>query len=274
MSQNIFVHLSSFLKRIPKVYKEGPWHPFAFGLIGTLLFYLLSNIGTALEDYAQTEVVSYKELQSDLLGHDGLQWLRLVMGLYQCIFTIWLISYTSWFPLVTYTITSWNVLTLRNLLSYVEASKIIEIPHLTFIARLLRFPAILMNSITCAIWWFACVPIMYTYFDKERREAFIKFNKSFALINVHLLNLPFAIMEFIATGTSMNYFDLYCGLWATTLYALFYLMVLDPRGIHLYIVITPRTVYSVFTYSFVVGAHFLIYNQWNTLLPILSSTLK
>lgn len=274
MSQSIFVHLSSFLDRIPKVYKEGPWHPFAFGLMGTLVYYLLSNVGTAAEDYASAEVISYAELQSDFLGENALQWLRLCIGLYQLVFTIWLCSRVGWFPLVTYTLTSWNVLTLRNLLSFLETSQIIQSPHLAVIARILRFPAVLMNSITCAIWWLACVPIMYTNFDKERRENFLKFNKSFALINVHLLNLPFAILEFVATGTSLTYFDLYCGLWATTLYALFYLNVLDPRGMHLYIVITPRTIYSVFTYSFVVAAHFLVYNQWNVLLPMFASIFK
>jgi hypothetical protein len=95
------------------------------------------------------------------------------------------------------------------------------------------------------------------------RERFWKFNTSFGLINLHLLNLPMCAIEFLAARKCLNFFDLWVSLVIALCYVLFYLNVLDANGFHFYIVFTPRTKWCLVSFSSIVIMYYGIYLGWN-----------
>jgi hypothetical protein len=64
----------------------------------------------------------------------------------------------------------------------------------------------------------------------------------------------------------MTFFDLWVALAVALLYCLFYLNVLDSRGLQYYIVFTPRTPLCAISYICVISAYCGFYNLWNYLL--------
>ena len=98
----------------------------------------------------------------------------------------------------------------------------------------------------------------------------MKFNFSFGLLNVHALNLVIAVIEFLATGVTLSFFDLWASLAICFIYIIFYLFVLDANGIHLYIVFTPRTKWCAVTYSAMMGLFVGFYYFWAWALPLFS----
>jgi hypothetical protein len=74
----------------------------------------------------------------------------------------------------------------------------------------MRFPALVGTTITCVVWWMVLVPFLHFSMDShQHRKHFWNFNASFALINVHLLNLPIVAIEFLAVGEPLRMFDLW-----------------------------------------------------------------
>ena len=136
----------------------------------------------------------------------------------------------------------------------------------TTLARLLRFPALAGTTVTFTIWWTILFPLIYFVSDHQHRIDFMKFNKSFLLINIHLLNMPLCAIEFILTNHKLVFFDLWIGFVVAYVYMLFYLNVLDPLGFHIYIILTPRTGYCVFIYSIVILVYLGCYFGWNSIL--------
>ena len=93
-------------------------------------------------------------------------------------------------------------------------------------AEVLRFPALVQNSVVVLVWWGVLVPFICALkppnercppcprlaslpaFGKEARLtqlasagscAFIRWNFSFDLVNVHLLNMPAAAADYLGT---------------------------------------------------------------------------
>ena len=168
---------------------------------------------------------------------------------------------TGWWPLVSYTITSWNLLWLRMFFASIGS------PHFKFIARLFKFPALAGCTITVSIWWSILVPLIhYLMGDKQKQKAFWEFNTSFLLLNIHLLNLPLSVVEFVLSGSRLVFFDIWIGLSVAFLYIIFYLAFLDSRGIHLYIILTPRTPWCFIVYSIILSIYYACYVGWNSVL--------
>lgn len=111
------------------------------------------------------------------------------------------------------------------------------------------------------------VPVISAHMpDALSRKKFGIFNRSFPLLNLHLLNLPLCAIEFMACARCLTFFDLWVGLAVAFVYMMFYLNVLDRLGLHFYIVFTPRTVYCVFPYALVLGSYWGLYYGWNRVL--------
>ena len=51
-------------------------------------------------------------------------------------------------------------------------------------------------------------------------------------------------------------------------YCLLYLNVLDPRGLHFYIIFTPRTAWCAISYALVLSAYYAFYQAWNHVLAM------
>ena len=137
-------------------------------------------------------------------------------------------------------------------------------PWVVPLARLLRFPVLVQASITCSVWWVILVPTIWFMLPTKHRGGFVRFNSSFFLVNVHLLNFVLAAgADFYLAPEPFVPFDLLCGFVAAYAYGLFYLFVLDPRGIQLYIVFTPRVHACGFAYGALVALYFGFYAAWN-----------
>ncbi len=59
---------------------------------------------------------------------------------------------------------------------------------------------------------------------------------------------------------------LWCAMLVGVIYALFYLLVLDRLGVHLYPIFSPRTHWCAVAYSVFVGLYFGAFRGWNAII--------
>lgn len=257
--------LFSFLDNIPKNLREGPWSKVAVIYFTIVLVYLTYVFGDATKSFHTTinDEVLRTEEESTLFSFMKL------LGSLWCFFILSSILYgTGFWPLVSYTITSWNFLSLRLLFSFLTKYVVNKAAKrsLAICARLFKFPALVGCVITVSVWWCILVPVIHYNLEKKYRNGFMSFNLSFILLNIHLFNLPLAVFEFVYSQSSFEFFDLWIGLVVAFMYVMFYLLVLDPKGIHLYIVLTPRTRYCFIVFSAILGLYYIIFNVMNSLI--------
>ena len=225
---------------------------------------LLYTYPAAMESFS----LSAADLSKKTLSEMDLNWLqtyRLTIGLYCLALVIGVVSlFTGPIILCSYTITSWNLLISRLLFAYVGTRYSNEL--LLNISQLLRFPALVGCTITVVVWWTILVPIIHHLTEGKKRQGFWKFNTSFFLINVHFMNLPFIAYEFMLSDHPLYMIDLWMGLCVALAYVLFYLLYLDPHGLHFYIILTPRTVFCIFPYILVLTLYYGTFVGWNYIL--------
>ena len=118
------------------------------------------------------------------------------------------------------------------------------------------------------VWWGVLTPLITAQLWGSSAGGgavrdFWRFNLSPMLLTVHLLNLPVAAVEFVASGVALRPFDLWVALAFALLYLSFYLAVLDANHVHLYIILTPRTPACCVTYSLLLGLYVAFYYGWN-----------
>ena len=232
--------MSSFhaTENIPKALREGPWSPVAHLVIITILGGIILTFEHALISHQTLQTVAH----TTTMGADWIQYYRLSAGIYGIFMTVFVVMTSGLWPLMSYTLTSWNLATIRNLCSFVGSLGWNMSSHFQLVADVIRFPALVGCSITVTVWWLVLVPIIHCYSGtEENRKRFWTFNSSFPLINLHLLNLPLCAIEFLATRKCLSFFDLWAALAVAMVYVIFYLNVLDAQGLHFYIVFTPRT---------------------------------
>ena len=111
--------------------------------------------------------------------------------------------------------------------------------------------------------------------DNERRrrrftsrKGFIAFNFSFFLVNLHVLNLPMAMMNIVvgAGARRLGLADLWVTYLVVALYSLVYLGVLDRIGMHFYPMFSPRSPFCLVAYSVLFAAYYAIYLGCNQIL--------
>ena len=253
--------LLSFLDGVPERYKRGRWSKLAhLGVLSIALW-----IGVYYREAQRSFNEDVLPEISGVSSRDGpsanLQLVRVFVGSYFFLFISFCIYMIGPWPLVSYTISSWNVLTMRYLAAYFAT--LTADPTIALLARTLKFPALVMNTITVTVWWGVLVPLIYFLLkSKAEKEGFMKFNFSVFLLHIHGLNLPVAIYEFLASSSheSLHFYDLYCSICMSFVYMLWYLNILDPAGIQIYIVFTPRTRWSLLTYVTVFTIHLGLYH--------------
>ena len=250
----------SFLDNVPKYLKTGPWSVFAYIYLTAYILFL---------------AMSFQDMNKhfDSHGHSDLYvWLplcRLVAAIYCSLILGVMLYHSGPGPLVSYTMTSWNLLTLRLFTSYIGSLGVLWAYELS---NMLLFPSLVGNSLTVVVWWLVLVPLItYLFNDAKAKKSFWEFNTSFMLLNVHLLNLFIAGADFLTYGRALNIFDLWMGLAVALLYILVYLLFLDPAGWHIYIILTPRTPWCAVVYSGIIALYVAFYAFWNEIVFILYS---
>ena len=69
---------------------------------------------------------------------------------------------------------------------------------------------------------------------------------------------------------SLNHFDLWIAWLVGVVYLIYYLIELDAKGFHFYIILTPRSHFCIFVYSLAIGMYYGIfqcYRRLNAELP-------
>ena len=94
---------------------------------------------------------------------------------------------TGAWPMASYTMTSWSLITLRHLFRAIGAPLLLQ--------NLIRFPSVAGASTTVLVWWIFLVPAIAYFAGPKQRRWFLKFNFSPFLLNVHFLNLPLSMLD-------------------------------------------------------------------------------
>lgn len=249
-----------FLKHVPEQFKTGPW------CLAAYLYIFFYFIGLAYHyDQVHFDALKFSYENIPL----WIPYFRLICSLYCFVITVILVHQAGPLPLTTYTITSWNLLTFRLFTSYLGD---LGYEWAFEVSQIVLFPALVGCTITCTIWWFVLTPLISNLLKKKLKDhvEFWKWNTSFILLNLHGMMLVFASIDFIYCGRQLVPYDLWLGLLVAFVYVLFYLLVLDPRGLHFYIILTPRTPFCVVSYSLILATYYGCYVGWNKLVVYLS----
>lgn len=252
-----------FLERVPQKYKSGDWHPAAHLVLVSFSIWLLCTAEWAADDYRRVLQPS----RSDEPNYP-LQQFRLFFALYMLVVVLLLVRVAGAWPLASYTVLSWNLLSMRLLFAYLGSGT--GNGWCQLFARCLRFPALVGACVTFSVWWIVLVPTIFKLLeeDKSRQRGFLAFNVSPLLLNLHLINLPIAVGEFYMTNQLLSFVDLWIGFVVALSYILFYLNVLDARGLHFYIVFTPRTPFALVTYPSVLLLYYFFFSVANSIVVV------
>ena len=260
----------------------GPWSPFALPtltLAASVLVYhrpSSNSFGDGTEYYLNVD--NYPELYSNIW------WYNVAAFLFMLGQLTYIMIYRTKGAIVTYTLLSWIMNTVRHginaiipcLKEHYNYPALVKL--LLRINHAMRFPAIASASITFLIWNVVLFPIIYNYgFDsKEKKANFLKFNCAFRMVQQHVCNIIYAVMNTIVSVTIndnndngdnrpvlFQTDDLWRGAASIFLYGIFYLLVLDRIGVHIYPVFSPRTNYVVITWCTVFSSTIGVYHFWN-----------
>ena len=245
---------------IPYWARAGPWSPVAI-----ISLFLCGILIAALfqEGYDQYPIgTSGKDLEGNTTA--GGIW-RLLLGTYMLCLTIYRFFTTDKemfrkVLMTSYTMSSWNILTLRLILSGLGT----WIKPYERVAEYLRSPALTGASTVVGIWWVVIFPIALIFIlkTKDQRIEFLKWQTDWFPVNVHFLNIIIAGMDHMGVGGGRRHLtsaDLFISTLLGCLYLIFYLSFHDPRGWHLYIVLTPRFHGCILVYGFIFA---LCYGFW------------
>ena len=120
-------------------------------------------------------------------------------------------------------------------------------------AETLRFPMLVMNTITVTIWWLVLAPIIHFSLGAKHRPGFWRFNASFSIVNIHGLNLPLALLDhfWLSPARRLSIDDLHVGVWLALAYLVFYLGVVESiLNFRFYVILSPRTHLAPLVYTF------------------------
>jgi hypothetical protein len=230
--------------------REGPWKLGATLYIPTLVTFVVLLAPCALD--TRPSYPGSPSLEASMRPWPcacALAWTALVLA--------YMFATTGSWPMISFTMMSWTMLVLRFACILGGAAS----PALWLIGEALRGPALLNSIFLAAVWWLALVPLI-TYFSKDAqaRTGFLRFNCSFFLINVHALNVGLGLLSHRLAPRPLLLFDLWTTLAFSAMYVLGYLFLLDPRGIHLYIILSPRSHFAPVVYSALLGAQLGLYS--------------
>jgi hypothetical protein len=184
-------------------------------------------------------------------------WPRVVGAIWGVGILVYMVVAIGPWPICSYTMVSWTLVTLRyitRLCGWRAASSA------------LRFPSLVGNTITIIVWWLVLVPILLSALPPNQRRGFAKFNRSFFLVNVHLLNGVLATVDVLLAPRLLVKADLWIGICCGSVYLLFYLLVLDPRGYHFYIILSPRSRFSAVVYVALLSCYYGVLCLWNAVM--------
>lgn len=249
---------------LPKRYRVGPWHPTAIAFL--VAFYASVFVLRPPLEFPVSAVPAYSEWW----------WADVIMFAYSLF-----VSWVSWERLggvwpyvVSYTGWSWVILTTRA--GCTAAGAVLGSTALARIGSALRAPAIVGATITFVLWNAVLFPLIFAVAPREPkpgktrskfgdRRTFLRFNFSFFMVNVHVLNLPLAGLNVLYGGgvRLLGLADLWVTFVVLALYTSVYMGGLDRAGLHFYPMFTPRSPACVVAYSALFAMYYGIWRACN-----------
>jgi hypothetical protein len=249
---------------LPEYMRKGPWSPLAYPAFAAFLGVLVWQAKPAFEELhlltAAAGTAHLEAVAATAAGWHG--WIPVVCraagGLYMIGIIIKQVTGMGKWVVITYTIQSYSVLLVRLLLAALGRFW----PWAAWGAELLRFPALVQNSVVVLVWWLVLVPFITKLKPPAERGGFLRFNLSFDLVNIHFLNLPAAGLDYLAAPRPPHLVDGWVVAALLFCYFVFYVLVLDRHQIHLYIIFTPRTHFCVLAYAGMAGLLYGLLKGW------------
>jgi len=265
-------HPIQHFDKVPEHLRVGPWTRISIILpiiLTIVTFFLKPENGFSLSkrfeasDYSEhrccLKASSYPEVCSVYWWYNVLLFIYMTGLLARCMHS------QSPFIIATFTIQSWTINSIRYGLNAL-APLLSDGHFLLHINRILRFPAILSSAVVFLAWNFILVPFFYVCLsDDTKRKKFMEWNIEFRMVQLHVCNIVYSIMNtlFTQSGNGMfqlfRYEDFWYGLVYWFGYGLFYILFLDRIGAHLYPVFSPRANYSYILWFAVFGCTYGFY---------------
>ena len=260
-------NLLGFFHWVPKRLRVGPWSKLALPtltFVASILVYYRPRSGM---DLHQLQLEYYPELYSSI-------WWYNVLGF---LFMLGILSYIMMYrtkgAILTYTLISWVMNMTRHGINSIIPCLEKKNLFLLKINKMLRFPALASASITFVVWNVVLFPLIYNFaFDKEeKRLNFLRFNCNYRMVQQHMCNIIYAVLNTVVSmkesGSEkpilFDHDDLWRGAATIFLYGIFYIVILDRIGVHIYPVFSPRTNYVIVTWCTVFLLVFGAYEFWN-----------
>lgn len=260
-------NLLGFFHWVPKSLRVGPWSRLALPTLTFAASVLVYYRPRSYIDNNHLRVDYYPELYSPLW------WYNVSGFLFMLSIISYIMIYRTKGAILTYTLISWAMNMIRHGANAIIPCLEHENLFLLKINHILRFPALASASITFLVWNAVLFPVIYNYaFDtKDKKSNFLKFNCSFRLVQQHICNIIYAVLNTIVTlkeaesnrPVLFQLDDLWRGAASIFLYGVFYIFVLDRIGVHIYPVFSPRSSFVIITWCTVFLLVLGIYKFWN-----------
>ena len=222
------------MMQVPERLRIGPWKPIAPVILVTIAAFIVQSRPKKFFYDSQATLIShYPELYSPYW------WYNIAAFSFMTYMVVWTILNRTKGVVVTYTIISWNMNALRHGLNAV-APFLYDHHFLLQINRILRFPALVSASIVFVIWNAILLPYIYLLFldTAEKRFKFTQFNFSVRMVQKHVCNVIYAILncivacrseDMVKSGVAPTFHDedFWYALANIYAYCLFYTLVLD-----------------------------------------------
>ena len=125
-----------FLENVPSYLKKGPWSPVAHLYLILLCGFVLLSYEYAATLYSELSDVNRINFSTNAqtANNNWIQYYRIFGSIYMLCITALVFHISGAWPLVSYTVTSWNLATIRLFASYIGASNFSFSPQFQTIA--------------------------------------------------------------------------------------------------------------------------------------------
>jgi hypothetical protein len=227
----------NFFDWVPLHYRVGPWSRLAVAFMASL-YSAFCYWGTQVIPTYKPWLYQATHLVYPPVG--SIQWYYNVLTLVWMLYVSYLVvtgpaGLKAW---GTFTVQSWTLLMVRHgLVALAPLSR-----RALIAAEVTRFPVACSVTITFCVWNLGLMPFMVLTKRGQDRTTFLQFAFSFRLVQLHIFNLVFCILNVYTTSPSRRLVDLdgFFAMASSILYSLWYLLVLDRLGVHLYPIFSPR----------------------------------
>lgn len=245
-----------YFDNVPLSFRVGPWNIACCAYLFALVYWMLWECVQCYNNPPPPSNYNY-------FGSNTWQWYYNLAGFSWAFFIAYRVAKApaglgAW---CTYTLQSWTMITIRHGLSVLTPF----FPSLSPYAEYLRFPMLLQTGIVFLIWNFALMPaVTMTLKDSDAKWGFLKFCFGFDLANLHIVNLPLAVLSGLygSPARELDQVDFCVALALALQYVLFYLFFLDRLGVHLYFIFSPRSPLALVSWSTFIGCIYAGFRFW------------